>query len=443
VALIRPFDGVRYAPAAVGDLTSVVCAPYDVITAPAQADFYARSPFNVVRLELGCARPGDQPTDNRYTRAAATYQSWLRDRIIVPDGEPSLYVYDEGFSLNGRWLKRRSLVAAVRLANWEEGEILPHEHTLPKAKADRLELLAATHTQFSPLLAFYDDPGGVLAALADVAATDPLARLTVAPDQIAASALEHRLWRSADPAVVAELSRALRTTQLYIADGHHRYETALTYRDQQRAAGAGPNAPSEFVLIGLVEASDPGLIVQPTHRIVTGLETIDVERAQRQLSGWFEIERRPFDAAAGDAVANLVDVSGSATTLGVLGLERNVVHQLRLRPSVDLTKLLPDVPEALRPIDTVILQRLIFDPVFGLAADELGAGERVRFTRDPAEAVRAYLAEDAQLAFFLQPTPISQIRAASRAGVRMPQKTTYFWPKPLTGLVFFDHDRAW
>jgi uncharacterized protein (DUF1015 family) len=443
VAIIRPFDGVRYASAAVGDLASVVCAPYDVITASAQADFYARSPYNVVRLELGCERPGDQPTDNRYTRAAAIYQSWLRDRIVVPDDEPGLYVYDEGFSLNDRWLKRRSLLAAVRLASWEEGEILPHEHTLPKAKADRLELLAATHTQFSPLLAFYDDPGGVVAALADIAAAAPVAHLTVAPDQIAASALEHWLWRSADSAMLSELSRALRGTQLFIADGHHRYETALTYRARQRAAGAGPNAPSEFALIGLVEASDPGLIVQPTHRIVTGLGTIDVERALRQLSEWFEVERRPIDAAAGDAVADLVDGSGSATTLAVLGLERNVVHQLRLRPSGDLTTLLADVPDALRPIDTVILQRLILDPVFGLAADELGAGERVRFTRDPAEAVRAYLAGDAQLAFFLQPTPISQIRAASQAGARMPQKTTYFWPKPVTGLVFFDHDRAW
>lgn len=436
MAEIRPFRGVRYNPAIAGDLATVVAAPYDIISPEAQDAYYSRSPYNVIALELGSERTGDTPTDNRYTRAAATYQDWLRSGVLSADSRAGFYLYEEQFADHRETRVRRSLFAPIRLANWEDRVVLPHEFTLPGPKVDRLNLLTATRAQFSPLLAMYDDPGRIRQLLVDVAKTPPAAEFTLSPGSVAAAADTHRLWHLADPALVAEIADAFRPLQIYIADGHHRYETALVYRDQQRRTGASADAPSEFALMALVETDDPGMLIRPTHRLLRGLGPIDHRATLRQLGERFEIERIPVD----DPLPGTSD--NYRPTFIIVGLEPGWAHRLRLRPTVDLGNELPGVPAILRSLDTVVLQRLIFETVFGLSPGDAESGERIRFTRDPTEASQAIADGQAQLVVYLNATPMEQIRAAAKAGERMPQKSTYFYPKPLTGVVFYDHARA-
>ena len=442
MAAIRPFHGLRYDDEVVGDLSTVVSAPYDIITPEAQRGYYERSPHNVIRLELGVERADDSATDNRYTRAARQLTDWKGQGILRRDDRSSFYLYEEEFTHANIVVVRRSLFAPVRLARWEEGVVLPHEYTLPKARADRLSLIETTGTQLSPILAMYDDPGVVHGIQSQVAARRPDVAFTLADGAVSAAATTHRLWQIADSAVLDELTRAFADRQIYIADGHHRYETALTYREQQRARGAGPDAPSEYVLMALVETGDPGLILLPTHRLVRGLATFEPSQILSRLGEVFDVERRPLPA---NLEADLADLQPAGTGIAfiALGLEPGYAHHLQLRSGHRLEKLLADVPTSLQAVDTLVLQRAVLEDVLGLARDEAEAGERIQYTRDPREAIRAYQTGEAQLAFFLKPTPIAQIRDVTRAGARMPQKTTYFYPKPVTGLVFFDHTVAW
>jgi uncharacterized protein (DUF1015 family) len=440
---IRPFAGVRYNPAIVGSIADVVAAPYDVISPAAQRELEARSPYNVVRLELGAERPTDTPSDNRYTRAAALYAAWRSQGIVQSDSPPSCYIYDEDFTYGAGRATRRSLIAAVRLSDWSEGIVLPHEHTLPRAKADRLSLLSATRTQFSPLLATFDDPGGVMTGLATYVGKDePIVEFRLTPGAVAAAAEKHRVWRVTSGELLQELRHALARVTIFIADGHHRYETALNYRNLRRGEGAGATAPSEYVLISLVEMNDPGLVVLPTHRLIHGLTGLAGADILERLRKQFTVTRLAWTGDVTTALSTPNDAP-ARPTFAVIGLQPGAIHRVRLRDDVDLGSVLPDVPGALRDVDTLVLQRLIFESVLGLSPDEAEAGERIQYTRDQSEAARAFEAGQAQLAFFLRATPLDQLRAAARAGQRMPQKTTYFYPKPVTGIVFYDHTVAW
>jgi uncharacterized protein (DUF1015 family) len=429
---------VRYDPAVAGALATLISPPYDVISPAAQAELYDRSRYNVVRLELGLETVGDTRDDNRYTRAAVDYRSWRAGGVLAVDPRPGFYIYDETFSVAGKAITRRSLVAPVRLADWDENVVLPHEHTFPKPKADRLQLLSATHTQFSPLLAMYDDPGDVREALAAVATRAPDLAFDLAPGALAAAATSHRLWRITEPEVIASLVAAWAPLRLYIADGHHRYETALAYRDVRRQAGASSDDPANYVLMALVEVNDPGLVLLPTHRVIRGIGPLDSRAVLDRLAETFVVQR-----FAADDPAALAATSADHPALSVLGLSPGTIHRLTIRPDADLARLLPDVPPLLRQLDTLVLQRLILEPILGFARDEAEAVERIQYTRDPDEALRAYTSGDATLVFFLAATPLPLLRDAMRAGIRMPQKTTYFYPKPVTGLVFFDHAVAW
>jgi uncharacterized protein (DUF1015 family) len=443
VAKLRPFVGVRYDPAVVGDLGRVVAPPYDIISPSAQQALYARSPYNAVRLELASAESADSADDGRYARAAATYRDWRKAGVLRADSPAGFYLYEEGFVDGDRSVTRQSLLAAVQLARWDENVILPHEHTMPGAKADRLKLLTATQAQFSPLLVMYDDPGDVRASLAAVAAAAPLVQFTLVPDAVAAAATSHRLWGITEPALLARLVDAFASVPLYIADGHHRYETALVFRDARRAAGAPVGSAADYALMALVETGDPGLLLRPTHRWLCGLGPLDSEAVLARLARTFELTRWPVDDRDATALHRVVQRASAVVpdrlSFVALGLAPGWCYRLTLRPDTDLANELPDVPAAIRDLDTLVLQRLIFERVFGLAAPEDEAGERIHYTRSPDEALAAYAARTAQVVFLLNPTPIRQVRAAIRSDARMPQKTTYFYPKPVTGMVFYDH----
>ena len=442
MAEVRAFQGVRYEPSRVGSIADVVCAPYDVITPSAQAECYARSEHNAVRLELGRDEPGDGADRNRYTRAAEYLQTWLREGVLRRDEAPSLYVYEESFGVDGQTRRRRGLFAVVRLEEWERRVVLPHERTMPRPRADRLNLLRACRANLSPILSLCEDPSGHIAGLLDAATCQaPVVEFRLSPGAVAAAATGHRLWRLSEPRAAESIARDLSERPLYIADGHHRYETALEYWREVKATGAGLDHPAAWVLMLLADVADPGLLVLPTHRLVR-LSGLRRSGLLERLAGLFSVQR--LDGGPGERLTDLLDEmarrSGAAPAFGVAGLEPGVLHLLTAEPSASFDTWLPrDRSPAWRRLDVTVLHGVILQGLLGLAGEEPGDGGRLAYTRDPAAALSAVSSGEYDLAFFLNPTRVEQIREVAQAGDRMPEKSTYFWPKPPAGVVFYAH----
>lgn len=443
MAEIRAFRGVRYDASRVSRLSDVVCAPYDVITPEAQADCYRRDEHNAVRLELGRDESGDDAASNRYTRAAQQLRRWLREGVLIRDDQPSLYVYEESFESDGRAARRRSVFATVRLEEWDRGIVLPHERTMPKPRADRLSLLRACRASLSPVFSLYEDPAGQVAETLDAATRrEPIAELRLRPGAVAAAATEHRLWRLADERQIGLIQRELAGRPLYIADGHHRYETALDYWRERRSSGAGGDHPSAWTLMMLADLADPGLLVLPTHRLV---RTPDLDRAalRRGLEELFSVEELPWSVGATGLTARLAALAGgpgSPHVFGLVGLASGVVHVLAARSGSAVERRLPrDHSAAWRELDVAVLHGLVLEGLLGMGVD--APGDLLTYTRDAEQAWSGVAAGDHDLAFLVNPTRVAQIRDVALAGDRMPEKSTYFWPKPPTGLVFYDHEQ--
>ena len=455
MADVRPVPGIRYTPAT--DLAAVVTPPYDVISPEAQARYYERAPENIIRLELGRDEPDDDELDNRYTRAALTFADWRLHGVLQQDA-PALYLYEQRFTtpaLDGGERTRLSLLARVRIEPWEAGVILPHERTLSKPKSDRLKLARATAATLSPIMALYDDPRGELAkALAKSLKRAPDADFT---DEGGES---HRLWVVRDAALIERVASFFRDRQLYIADGHHRYETALAYREELREARRElpPEDAANFTLMALSAIEDAGLVVLPTHRIVRGVATERLAEFQRDLEGLFEVAPLAAEGAEGqDDLDGLAapDVIHALATAGDGG--QRVAFALVAPDGVRLLRLtdagraameeraaggssaLSDAgaSAAWRGLDVAVLHELVLARGLSVSEQAIRAGEHVTYTRDAQAALDAVRsgADGAQLAFLLNPTPPAAIRDVARAGDRMPQKSTYFYPKLITGLV--------
>ena len=446
MADVRPLPGIRYAPGT--DLAAVVTPPYDVISPEAQARYYQRSPENIIRLELGRDEPGDDELDNRYTRAATTFADWRLNGVLQSDA-PALYLYEQRFTapgVDGGERTRLSLLARVRIEPWEAGVVLPHERTLSKPKSDRLKLARATAATLSPIMALYDDPRGELAK----AFTKSLKR---APDAefTDESGETHRLWIMRDAALTERVARFFRDRQLYIADGHHRYETALAYREELRETRR--ELPLEdaanFTLMALAAIEDPGLVVLPTHRIVRGVAQERLAEFQRDLAGYFEVTPLGAEGAldAREMTHALAAASEGGQRVAFALLMADGARLLRL---TDAGRAAMDeriggsegfgdagTSAAWRALDVAVLHELVLAQGLSVSEQAIRAGEHVTYTRDAQAALDAVSsgADGAQLAFLLNPTPPAAIRDVARAGDRMPQKSTYFYPKLITGLL--------
>lgn len=423
MADVRGFRGLRYAPRRVGDLSAVVCPPYDVISPREAADLRAASPYNAIRLELPELDRGDSQGLTRYARAAETLAGWRAEGALVRDAEPCLYAIEETFGWQGARHRRRGVMAAVGLADWDARIVLPHEHTLAGPKADRLELLRACATNFSPIFMLYppqpEADARLWAAAADSA---PLAEVRLPDDRMT------RVW--AVGAAGAGLTAGLAASPLYIADGHHRYETALRYRDERRASGAASaQSGAEFVMTYLVSMDDPGLLVLPTHRVVpagaVSAATLDGLLAER-----FNAETRSL-ADAGGITGVLAELGrrGTAGTAFALYRPGEITY---LTPLGEATRFLPaERLPAWRALDVAQLDSLLLRPLLGP-----DAAEALTYTRDGGEAVAAVDAREAACAVLMNATPPAQIAAVADVAERMPQKSTYFYPKLSSGLVF-------
>lgn len=434
----RPLKGLRYQPGIAGDLGDVLAPPYDVISDDLQETLYNRSPYNVVRLEY----PNGDGTagSDRYMSAASTLASWREGGVLQADATPALYVYEQEFAYQGLQLTRRAIIGRVRLEPWSAGMILPHEHTLSGPKEDRLRLLGTCRTNISPVFGLYRPDGGEALRLTATAISPKQA--IEATD---VSGHRHRLWVVDEPEVVTSLARNFATRTIYVADGHHRYETALAYRDQCIASASRwtGEEPENFVLIALVAADDPGLLVLPIHRIVRPMRRPPDLLAA--LASEFDVARAQSLQEDGAGVA--VELAQQAarvpgtTVLGVAGVadDRPLVLTLRDRDAVER-----QMPEghgaAWRRLDVNVLQYGVLQPQLGLDLETVRQGANVEFTENDAEAIQAVRLGRAPLAFLLNPTRPEEIFAVADAGERMPQKSTYFYPKLGTGLVLYSLD---
>ena len=441
---IRPFRGLRFEPDVVGDLAAVVSPPYDVISPATQRGLLARDPHNVVRLDLPTDELGDEP-DDRYRRAARTFAAWRSDGSFRKDPRPSLYAYEQTYRRPGSDVERvqRGFFGRLRLEPFGPGGgVLPHERTMSGPKEDRYKLLRATGANFSPVVGLYTDPaGGSEAVLAAIAAGPP------AVDLVDDDGVRHRLWVvPADGGVqdgvdgsVERLLAAASAEPVTIADGHHRYETALRYRDERRMSRACEEDPAfDYVLMLFLETSTGQLTVLPTHRVVNGLGTDGVAALWAGVDELFAVERVDqavlLEAAFGPAALD----AGGRGRIGLWTRSGGAILTAR-RPAFD--PWLPAGSPALRNLDVTLLQ-VALERLAGIDAAVIAAGERVVYTKSAAEAIgwvdRAEGGADA--AFLLEPTRVDEIAAVAAAGEVMPQKSTYFFPKPVTGLVINPHE---
>ncbi|MQL53474.1 DUF1015 family protein [Desulfofundulus thermobenzoicus] len=513
MAGIIPLRGLRYAPG-VGSMADLVTPPYDVIDSAAQEEYYRRHPFNIIRLEYGKIHPGDDEKNNRYTRAAADFAAWLEKGVLAAERAPALYLYEQEFTTGGRQLVRSGMICGVRLEPYEKGVVLPHEETLPRHKADRLALMRACRANFSPVFGLYADPemtvdnllrrGTVCGAAqpfpGEYDVTGASTGGTCSPETGRAPDVSftdeyghnHRLWVITDPVVIEQVQQALTDRRIFIADGHHRYETALAYareRREQEGNFAG-DGPYDYIMMTLVNLYDPGLVILPTHRLVANVDGLDMEELLEKIGEHFVVE--PFALAPGyghfgeflrelagrggcaadgqtgsaaftgqekgcgggtDSLVNrpAEPEAGESVVTGDPGRrERSLSHRhafglycgrgrlylLTLRDEGALPGLMPAGRSAAwQGLDVSVLHHLILEGVLGIGGAEREKESHLTYTREEEGALRAVDDGRYQLAFFLNPTLVEEVTAVAAAGEKMPQKSTFFYPKLLTGLV--------
>lgn len=444
MAEIQPFRGVRYNQLVVKELSEVICPPYDVISPELQRELYRRSEYNFVRLENGLELPQDTATDNRFTRSAAMLSQWLEQGVLKVDQVPAIYLHHQHFSSQGKSYRRRGLITLVRLEEWDKRVVRPHEGTLTGPTSQRLNLLWAIQANTSPILTLYEDEGQQISSLLAIQEQrEPV--ITVS----GANGEEHRVWAITDSWVIGEIGRRLAGQPLYIADGHHRYESALTYRQERQACASSKSADEAFnlVMMTLVDFADPGLIILPPHRLVRGISKSALSELLAKLRLFFEIEELPLSApdvfgqvdnilaggevAAGDEVRLVLFGLPSAGSAG--RAEHLLV--LRLHDFTQVAQMMPYFhAELYMKLDVSIADHVILDKLLGL---EGGGEATITYSYDKQEAVKQVLDQEYQLALLLSPIKPKVIKVVADVGDRMPKKSTYFYPKLPAGLVFY------
>ncbi|MBE0428819.1 MAG: DUF1015 domain-containing protein [Thermoleophilia bacterium] len=434
LAHVIPFRGVRYNQRLIPDLQQVVTPPYDIISPRQQKLYHRLHPLNAIHLDYGLSWKGDGDGDNRYTRAAATLNLWLDEKILVPDPAPALYFLREEFTdPEGQPAVREGFLAAVKLAEFAEGIIMPHEETAAGPKEDRLRLMDATEANLSAIFCLYSDPRQkIVSALRKAAERD--ADIALAED----GGDRHFLWAISDEDVTSLVTRELAGQSLLIADGHHRYETALAYRNaRRRAEGAGGDMPYDYLMVYLshVEGSSPSIL--PIHRLIGGLKEETLARLPELLGPEFEIEEAggPGSDRARTMIEKVKTAGRQRNAFGLYLPGQGRYYVLRARsPRPVLDPAATGHSEAWCSLDVAVLDRLVLFDSLEIRPGGLNAGAVVSYVERTGQAIRE--AEKCDAAFFINPTSMEEVKAVAETGEKMPQKSTYFHPKPLTGLVF-------
>lgn len=412
MVVVKPFRGVRFNPEKV-DISKVVTPPYDVISEEEREHYYALHRYNIIRLDYNRGEG-----EERYEEAARLYEEWKKAGVLLVDETPALYYCRQDYEVRGKRKALRGVIALVRLSDYSAGEVLPHEETLSSPKRDRLELLRHTRASFSQIYGIYEDPQAELTRLLEGALSEPIADFTDDTGR------RHRLWRICEPQVIASVTRAFRGRRVFIADGHHRYETALAYRDEMRRLKGGEDEPFDYVPMFLANMYDEGVTILPAHRVIR--HEFSLEEFLRRAEEYFEvksfgIQREAFFRFLYSSQRNF-------------GLYRREFHGLVLRDYSAMDALLSGKPEVLRRLSVSVLHSLILERLLGFVCGE----GNISYIVDEDEAISRVEEGKATAAFFLNPTRVEEIRDVALAGERMPGKATYFYPKLLTGLVIYD-----
>ena len=419
MAEISPFPGIRYNQDKVGNLSAIICPPYDVISPEEQKAYYQQSEYNVIRLEHGMVLANDTETNNKHTRAKDTFNRWLAEHILQADLVPSFYIHEHTFTYQNTRKKRRGLTVCLRLEPWENKIVFPHENTVPGIKSDRLQLMRACSANFSPLFGIYEDPGLKVSKLLDERTKRrPIINIDDTGD-------EHKLWIANEPEFMQRISHFIASKQVYIADGHHRYETALAYRDERLKANplAHGDSAFNFVMVTLVSFTDPGLIALPVHRLVRGIPAKAMTALKKRLETFFEMHSLPLGKI------DAPEAHGAVST--VLGLEPGKMVHLKLRHSAAINEAMPQGHSAdYYKLDVSLIQHLIID---SLSLPE--GSSKLAYTPDADYAKLCVESGDFDLAFLLSPIPVKTIKTIAEADDRMPGKSTFFYPKLPAGLV--------
>ena len=434
MADILPFRGLRYNLEKV-TTSDVVTQPYDKITPAMQERYYAASPYNLVRIILGRREAGDNTTDNVYTRAAAYGRKWRDKGILRPDSAPSIYSYSQTFTApSGQNFERRGFIALGRVEDYSAKVVFRHEQTLAKPKADRLDLLRATRAHYEQLFLLYEDSGEI----------DSLLTIKDRPtiDVVDEYGVAHRVWQISDPAVIHSVQKKMQTQKLVIADGHHRYETALNFRNECRAAsGKSRNdAPYEFVMMTFVNMNDPGLLILPTHRVVHSLESFSVDEFQKTSREFFEVEEVDPAISASKATALLRDRGQTGTALLAVTADRALLLH---SPKASAAKFYGGLSARQQALDVVQLHKCLLEGVLKLSEESIRNQQNLSYLRETSEALAAVRGEGksvANITFLMNPCPVEKMREVALAGEVMPQKSTDFYPKLLSGLTSYALD---
>jgi len=436
MATITPFRGILFNPEQIGSLADVVTPPFDIISPEEQELFYQQHPNNMIRVILGKTSPEDTPEDNRHTRAATSFNQWMNERVLVRDDEPALYLTSMEFKARDTFYTRYGLIALVKLEPFEKGIVLPHERTFSNVKSERLGLMKACHANFSPIFALYPDGNRLLTLLQkDVDGQAPVMDFTEA------LGFRHRLWRITDRNLHRQATDALQHQKIFIADGHHRYETALNYRNwvADTTPGFTDDHPANFVMMYLCGMDDPGLIIRSAHRLLKEVPATALAALPNQAADYFDIETFDFQPDNLDQVRaaffKALNANADRNAIGFLAKNTQTFYLLILKPNT-MTRLFGDeLADVLLNIDVTVLTRLIFMELLGFDQKRLDNEKLIGYATRAKNAVKSVLKGEYDITFVLNPTRIEQVQAIAEAGLIMPRKATYFFPKVITGQV--------
>ncbi|MCL2496110.1 MAG: DUF1015 domain-containing protein [Clostridiales bacterium] len=425
MACIKALSAWRYDFTLAGQPNTLITPPYDVIDAVGQESYYAANPYNVIRLEWGKTYADDNDQNNRYTRAAADFAAWREMGILKRDAEPSLYPYVQEFTMFGETWRRSGFLATVKAGGYEDGMVLPHEETLPGHKEDRHRLMQACMANFSPIFALYAEQNRETSdALSRAAAkTEPIF------DAVDEAGVHHIVWRVSDAALIAQVESTMAAHKIYIADGHHRYETASRFAAEAAAAG---QKGCDRMLVNLVNLYDPGLLVLPTHRLVKNLEHFSAAAFLHSLGdAGFAVFSMPNLEALQD---NMNDMPQDMAGFGLY--MEGEYHLLNIeRNDMIIAATQPGYSSAYQRLDVSIAHALILEALCGIGKEEMAAGKNLSYCREAADGVDMVDKGGYHFALLMNSTRIFELMAVANAGEKMPQKSTYFYPKVIAGLV--------
>lgn len=431
-----PFKGVRYNLENIDDIGDVVTPPYDVISKEEQQEYYDLNPYNIIRLELGKEYADDTDSNNKYTRASEDFNRWLQEGIMKQETEPSLYIYEQRFKVDDNVYVRTGFIGLVKLQEFSKGNILPHEKTLSNPKVDRLNLMRACNANFSQVFGLYDDEDSrVSNAIHEY-------KKNHAPDVSFENeeSIVESLWKLSDEEIINNIKNEMADKKIFIADGHHRYETGLAYRDEQAAQNPNHtgNELYNYVMMMLVAMDDPGLVILPTHRCINNIRNFNMTKFLEALDEQFNIQSFEFEGKSVEKKVNQIQAmldSFGQHSFALYEGNRSNFHILKLKDIENIDRYIPDKKSSYKELDVTVLHTFILDNILGIDKEKLAKQENITYTHDMREGLTWVEEGQEQFVFFMNPTSIEQVKSVSLDGEKMPQKSTYFYPKLITGLV--------